>query len=74
MQRSGNRSMSGKWSDIAIRDLKASFEAGEDPRRTIARLNERIVDCQRAGLDMPPCYLRFSRTLAAECVALGQAR
>ncbi len=60
--------------DVTIRDLMARLDAGEDPRRTIARLNASIVDCQRAGVDLPPSFLRLSRTLAAECVAQGHGR
>lgn len=74
MQRSGDSVTSRTAVDITIRDLMACRDAGEDPRRTIARLNQRIVDCQRAGADLPPSYLQLSRTLAAEWVAQSQAR
>lgn len=48
--------------------LVASRAAGEDPRLTIARLNRSIVACQGKGLDLPPGFLRLSRTLAQDCV------
>lgn len=60
--------------DFTVRDLMESRNAGEDPRRTIARLNACIVDCQSTGVDVPPSFLRLSRTLAAACVAQHQAR
>ncbi|MGD9803088.1 MAG: hypothetical protein AB7E81_01470 [Hyphomicrobiaceae bacterium] len=74
MQRSGNSGTPHKVVDITIRDLMACHDAGEDPRHTIARLNQRIVDCQRTGADLPPGYLRLSRRLAAECIAQSQDR
>lgn len=60
--------------DVSLHDLMARHDAGEDPRRTIRRLDARIVDCQLAGEDLAPSLLRFSRTLAAECVAQAGAR
>ncbi len=60
--------------DGSLHDLMASHDAGEDPRRTIRRLDARIVDCQRAGEDVPASLLRLSLTLAAECVAQSIAR
>jgi len=74
MPRSGNQAATRKTVDGTVRDLMACLDAGEDPRRTIARLNAKIVGCQRDGLDVPPSFLRLSRTLAAECVAQGHAR
>ena len=58
--------------ETAVQDLMACVHAGEDPRRTIARLDRMIVDCQQSGADVPSGYLRLSRTLAQRCVA--QAR
>ena len=69
MQRSGNQTSSRKSVEITVRDLLARLGAGEDPRRTIKRLNARIVDCQRDGHDLPAAFLKLSRTLTAECVA-----
>ena len=40
--------------------------AGEDPRRAIAHLNERIVDCQSRGLELPASLIRLCRTLTAQ--------
>ena len=74
MHRNGTPATARRAVDVTVRDLVARLQAGEDPRRTIARLNARIVDCQRDGVDLPPSFLRLSRTLAAECVAQGQAR
>jgi len=73
MQRPGN-STPPKAVEITIRDLLACHYAGEDPRRTIARLNKQIVECQRTGADLPPGYLRLSRTLTADYFAEGPAR
>ncbi len=74
MHSHGTPGTAEKAVEVTVRDLMARLDAGEDPRRTIAHLNARIVDCQFAGVDLPPCFLRLSRTLAAECVALGQGR
>lgn len=74
MQRSGTPATSHRAVDVTVRHLMARRAAGEDPRLTIARLNQQIVDCQSAGADLPPSYLRLSRTLAAACVAQGQGR
>lgn len=74
MQHSGNHSSSRKSVEVTVHDLLASFGAGEDPRRTIKRLDASIVDCQRHGRDLPAAFLELSRTLAAECVAQGHAR
>lgn len=60
--------------EVTVRELMDRLAAGEDPRRTIARLNARIIHCQCAGVDVPSSYLRLSRTLAAECVAQGHVR
>lgn len=60
--------------DGCVRDLMARHDAGEDPRRTIRRLDARIVACHSAGEDVPAPLLRLSRTLAAECVAQSQPR
>lgn len=57
-----------------IRDLTARMHAGEDPRRTMRRLDASIIDCQRAGIDLPASFLRLSRMLAAEFVAQHRAR
>jgi hypothetical protein len=73
MQRCGDAS-AGRAADITVRDLMASLAAGEDPRRTMRRLDARIVDCQRAGLDLPASFIRLSRTLAAEYIARRQGR
>jgi hypothetical protein len=73
MQRCGDASAS-RAVDITVRDLIASLAAGEDPRSTLRRLDARIVDCQRAGLDVPASFLRLSRTLAAEYIARRQAQ
>jgi hypothetical protein len=72
MERCGE-TLAGRAVEITIRDLMARLEAGEDPRRTMRRLDARIVDCQRAGLDLPAGFLRLSRTLAAEYIARRQA-
>lgn len=74
MKRSRTILTSGQTADGYIRELQAHQAAGEDPRSTIRRLDARIVDCQLAGVDVPACLLRLSRTLAAECVAQAQAR
>jgi hypothetical protein len=74
MQSYGAIATARKAVDVTVRDLMARLDAGEDPRRTIAHLNARIVDCQREGVDLPPSFLRLSRTLAAECIAQGQGR
>ncbi len=63
-----------KASDMKVSDLIASHAAGEDPRRTMARLNATIVDCQRAGLDMPRGFVDLSRRLSAACVARDRRR
>jgi hypothetical protein len=55
-------------------DLIASRNAGEDPRRTMARLNACIVGCQSEGLDVPSSLLRLSQRLAADCVAQAANR
>ena len=60
--------------DGSLHDLMARHDAGEDPRRTIRRLDARIVDCQLAGEDLAPGLLRLTRTLAAHCVAQAQVR
>lgn len=60
--------------DGSVNDLMARHDAGEDPRRTIRRLDARIVDCQLAGEDLAPSLLRLSRTLAAHCVSQSQVR
>ncbi|MGE0702095.1 MAG: hypothetical protein AB7O57_23570 [Hyphomicrobiaceae bacterium] len=63
---------SHSWSpriDAGVRDLVACREAGEDPRRIMARLKARIVACQGAGEDLPASFLHLSRMLAAACVA-----
>jgi len=74
MQRSRSSDTPAKAVEITIRDLFACHYAGEDPRRTMARLNQRIVECQRTGADLPRGYIRLSRTLTAECVAQNQQR
>lgn len=63
-----------RTSDVAVHDLMASVAAGEDPRLTIARLNLCIVACQRDGLDVPPSFLRLTRTLAAQCLLRVKGR
>ncbi len=55
-----------------IRDLIARLDAGEDPRHTMKRLDARIIDYQRAGIDLPASFLRLSRALSAEFVARRQ--
>lgn len=74
MQRSRSSVTPTKSVDITIKDLQACHDAGEDPRRIIARLNRRIVDCQRAGADLPSGYLRLSRRLTADYFAQNQDR
>lgn len=73
MQRCGDV-RAARAAESTVRDLMASLDAGEDPRRTIRRLDARIVDCQRAGIDLPASFLRLSRALAAECIARRQPR
>ncbi|MGE0767611.1 MAG: hypothetical protein AB7L90_14190 [Hyphomicrobiaceae bacterium] len=68
MQRSGKSETISKVVDITIRDLKACHDAGANPRETIARLNQRIVDCQCAGADLPSGYIGLSRALTAEWI------
>jgi hypothetical protein len=74
MKRSEDAVTARKAVDITIGDLLACHDAGEDPRRTIARLNKRIVDYQRAGADLPSSFLHLSRRLTAEWIAQSQAR
>lgn len=68
MQRCAN-ALASRAADITVRDLMARLDAGEDPRRTLRRLDARIVDYQRAGIDLPASFLRLSQTLAAEYMA-----
>lgn len=74
MKRSENAVTAHKAVDITIGDLLACHDAGEDPRRTIARLNKRIVDYQRAGADLPSSFMHLSRRLTAEWLAQSQDR
>ena len=74
MQRPGPHASSRKTADVTVRDLMACLDAGEDPRRTIRRLNASIIDCQRDGLDVPAAFMRLTRELTAECVARGRGR
>lgn len=65
---------SDRMPDGAAVDLMVDFEAGEDPRVTIAKLNKRIVAFQSAGCDVPPGLLRLSKMLAIECASQSQGR
>jgi hypothetical protein len=60
--------------DHAIADIVASLEAGDDLRRTMVRINARIVDYQSAGEEVPPSLLRLSKSVATECAAQSQGR
>lgn len=73
MERCGDPS-AARTAEITVRDLMARLDAGEDPRRTMRRLDARFIDYQRAGIDLPASFLRLSRTLAAEFIAQRQAR
>lgn len=72
MQRSGNVTMPAKAAEVTLRDLFACHDAGENPHHTIMRLNQRIVECQRVGADLPDGYVRLSQRLAAECYGQSQ--
>jgi hypothetical protein len=74
MQHYGAPKTAHRSADATVQDLMALRHAGEDPRSTIARLNARIVDCQSAGVDLPPSFLHLSRMLTAECVAQAQGQ
>ena len=74
MQRARTKLTTPQTVELSLHDLMACHAAGEDPRRTIRRLDARIVDCQLAGEDLPPGLLRLSRKLAAHCVAQSQVR
>lgn len=60
--------------DKSIQDIVASIEAGDDLRRTMARINARIIAYQRAGEDVPQSLMRLSKTVATECAAQSQGR
>jgi hypothetical protein len=74
MNRSSNSGTPSKPADITIRDLLACHDAGEHPRQTIRRLNQRIVAYQREGADLPPSFLHLSRRLTAEWMAQSEDR
>ena len=57
-----------------VRENLSRFENGEDPRETMARVNERIVAFQAKGLDVPAELLRLNMVLAAECANQSQGR
>jgi hypothetical protein len=67
------RSPSNRMNSLIVEDF-TTFEQGEDPRQTMARVNARIVAYQSKGLDVPGELLRLNMALAAECVAQSQAR
>ena len=52
----------------------AGFDAGEDPRAAIARLNKEIVAHQSAGRDVPARLMRLSQALTLECAMQSQGR
>lgn len=60
--------------DTTIADIVAGLEAGEDPRRAMARLNATIIAYQSAGKSVPPGLLRLTQVIATECVAQSQGR
>ncbi len=60
--------------DTTIAEIMAGLEAGEDPRRAMARLNAKIVDYQRAGETVPSSLLRLTQVIAVECAAQSQGR
>ncbi len=63
-----------KQHETMIAEIKAGLEAGDDPRRAIARLNARIVEHQRAGEAVPASLLRLTQVIACECAAQSQGR
>lgn len=60
--------------DTTIADIVAGLDAGEDPRRAMARLNAKIVSYQSAGKTVPSSLLRLTQVIATECVAQSQGR
>lgn len=68
------RAFAGRNLEQTIGDILSGLEAGDDPRKAIAQLNQRIIDYQRAGEDVPPRLLRLSQKLSHECIAQSQGR
>lgn len=60
--------------DSTVQDILAGLEAGDDPRRVMARLNARIVHYQKSGEEVPASLLRLSQVIATECAAQSQGR
>lgn len=57
-----------------IAEVIGRLEDLEDPRVGYAMIHERVVECQKAGVDVPEELMRLERSLLADCCAESQGR
>ena len=63
-----------KLFEAVLDDETSGFDAGEDPRAAIARINKEIIAHQSAGRDVPARLMRLSQALSLECAMQSQGR